>query len=121
MKSFDDFHFHDLTGEDRQIRAAAEASQRLRQYYLCGSPLELNHLLFATRSHSCTELRDKKPSILNLLSEVDIADTLLRVRCTKPWTIIFGLAPQLILTKSIADLNVPSYSAENSNDDRLPS
>ena len=120
MKSFDDFHIYDRTGEDRQLRAAAEALQRLRHEYLRGSPLGLNHLLFATRDHSCTERRDKIFSMLSLLSEADAADALLGVDYTKPWTLIFGLATQFILTKS-QDLNLLSYSAESSDDDGLPS
>ena len=120
MKSFDDFHIHDRAVEDRQLRASAEALQRLRHEYLRGSPVELDHLLFATRNHSCTEPRDKIFSMLSLLSEADAADALLRVDYTKPWTLIFGLATQFILTKS-QDLNLLSYSAESSDDDGLPS
>ena len=120
LKNFTAFHIYDRTGEDRQLRAAAEALQRLRHEYLRGSPLELDDLLFATRDHLCTDPRDKIYSMLSLLSEADAAGALLRVDYTKPWTLTFGLATQFILTKS-QDLDLLSYSAESGDDDGLPS
>ena len=118
MKSIDSLYNHNAI--DSRDRAAAVALQSLRQSYRFGERLGLDHLLFATRHHLCTNVEDRIFSLLSLLSKADAADPLLQVDYMKSWTLIFGLATQFILTKS-QDLNVLSYAAERREEYDLPS
>ena len=109
MRSVDSLFNYDQTGVDIHPRAAAAALQRLRQDYLFGSSLELDDLLIVARHHFCSDRADKIFSLLSPLNEADAANQLLKVDYTKHWTLIFGLATQLILTKA-QDLDILSYS-----------